>query len=78
MTALIAAVRAGLGLAVLPQGLADKDRSLRQAVTPTAAPTRDLWLVFHRDAARIPAVRAVIDYLVAIVGDETKRRTAVR
>jgi DNA-binding transcriptional LysR family regulator len=68
--ALLGAVRAGLGLAVLPQTLARHDKSLRQVPTSTAAPSRDLWLVFHRDVQRVPAIRAVIDHLVAIVKAE--------
>jgi DNA-binding transcriptional LysR family regulator len=70
MTALLGAVRAGLGLAVLPQTLACRDKTLRQVTTSTPAPTRDLWLAFHRDVRRIPAIRAVIDHLIAIVRSE--------
>jgi DNA-binding transcriptional LysR family regulator len=68
--ALLGAVRAGLGLAVLPQTLARHDKVLRQVPTSTPAPSRDLWLVFHRDVQRIPAIRAVIDHLVAIIKNE--------
>jgi DNA-binding transcriptional LysR family regulator len=65
--ALLGAVRAGLGVAVLPQTLARHDKALRQVPTSTPAPSRDLWLVFHRDVQRVPAIRAVIDHLVAII-----------
>ena len=68
--ALLGAVRAGLGLAVLPQTLARRDKALRQVPTSTPAPSRELWLVFHRDVQRIPAIRAVIDHLVAIIKNE--------
>ena len=70
LTALLGAVRAGLGLAVLPKTLADHDKALKQVPTPTAAPSRELWLVFHRDVRRVPAIRAVIDHLTAIIGSE--------
>jgi DNA-binding transcriptional LysR family regulator len=35
---------------------------------PTRLPplTRELWLLFHRDIGRSPAVRAVIDLITAI------------
>jgi len=35
---------------------------------PTRSPplTRELWLLFHRDIGRVPAVRAVIDRITAI------------
>ncbi len=70
LMALFGAVRAGLGLAVLPQGLARRDKSLRQVMTPLPVPSRDLWLVYHRDVGRAPAIRAVIDHLTAIFKSE--------
>jgi DNA-binding transcriptional LysR family regulator len=78
MTALLGAVRAGLGLAVLPQTLARRDKTLRQVTTSTPAPTRDLWLAFHRDVRRIPAIRAVIDHLIAIVRSELAMSGEIR
>ncbi len=74
-TALIGAVRAGLGVAVLPQGMAHYDKSLKELATPTPAPSRDIWLVFHRDGAKAPAIRAVIDHLTAIFKNEWARFT---
>jgi DNA-binding transcriptional LysR family regulator len=68
LSALLGAVRAGLGLAVLPQALARDDKTLRQVPTSIPAPSRDLWLVFHRDVRGVPAIRAVIDHLAAILG----------
>jgi DNA-binding transcriptional LysR family regulator len=65
LAALLGAVRAGLGLAVLPHGLARRDKAFRQVMTPTPIPARDLWLVFHRDMGRVPAIRVVIDHLTA-------------
>jgi DNA-binding transcriptional LysR family regulator len=70
LSALLGAVRAGLGLAVLPKTLAGHDKALKQVPTPTPAPSRELWLVFHRDVRRVPAIRAVIDHLTAIIGSE--------
>jgi DNA-binding transcriptional LysR family regulator len=67
---LIGAVRAGLGVAVLPQGMAYYDKSLKEVATSTLAPSRDLWLVFHRDGGKALAIRAVIDHLTAIFKNE--------
>jgi DNA-binding transcriptional LysR family regulator len=64
----LGAVRAGLGLAVLPQGLAQYDKSLRQVTTSIPAPSRDLWLAYHRDVRRSLAIRTVIDHLTATFG----------
>lgn len=63
---LLTAARAGLGLAVLPRILA---RTVPELVSvPTRLPplTRELWLSFHRDVGRSPAVRAVINHITAI------------
>jgi DNA-binding transcriptional LysR family regulator len=44
---------------------------------PTKLPplTRELWLLFHRDVGRTPAVRAVIDHIIEIM---TQARAAFR
>ena len=63
---LLTATRAGLGLAVLPCIMT---RGIPELVSvPTRLPplTRELWLLFHRDVGRSPAVRAVIDRITAI------------
>jgi len=59
----IEAVRAGLGISVLPHFAA---RGLVPVDVP-AAPTqmtRELWLLVHRDLKDAPRFRAVIDFLV--------------
>ncbi len=63
---LLGAVRAGLGLAVLPAALVWRDKALKKVPTPTPVPSRDLWLVFHRDVGKAPAIRAAINHLTAI------------
>jgi DNA-binding transcriptional LysR family regulator len=72
MTALLAAARAGLGLAVLPHSLARRDAVFKEVPTPTPAPSRDLWLVFHRDVGKVPAIRAVIGHLTEIIWNNRK------
>jgi DNA-binding transcriptional LysR family regulator len=58
-----AAARTGVGLAVLPQFLGDPDPALtRYDVTP-APPSRDIWLLVHRDLRQTPLVRAVMEFL---------------
>jgi DNA-binding transcriptional LysR family regulator len=58
-----AAARTGVGLAVLPHFLGDPDpRLTRYDVTP-APPSRDIWLLVHRDLRQTPLVRAVMDFL---------------
>jgi len=58
-----AAARTGVGLAVLPRFLGDTDpRLTRYDVTPPP-PSRDVWLVVHRDIRQAPLVRAVMEFL---------------
>lgn len=61
----VEAVRAGLGIGVLPhyvaKGLAAVPASVAQA---PGKMTRELWLLVHRDLKDAPRFRAVIDFLV--------------
>jgi DNA-binding transcriptional LysR family regulator len=63
---LLTATRAGLGLAVLPHMMACGVPELVSVPTRLPPLTRELWLLFHRDVGRSPAVRAVIDRITAI------------
>ena len=66
----VAAARAGLGIAALPHYLGDSDPGLkRQAVTQKPV-GRDVWIVVHRDLRQVPAVRAVMDFLVECLKSE--------
>jgi DNA-binding transcriptional LysR family regulator len=69
LATMLAAVRAGLGLAVLSHLMAGRDSSLVQVPTSDPPPSRELWMVFHRDLARSAAVRAVIDHIARIMTD---------
>jgi DNA-binding transcriptional LysR family regulator len=69
LTTLLTAVRAGLGLAILPCIMARGRADLVSVPTPLPPLTRELWLVFHRDVGRSPAVRAVIDRITTIAAD---------
>ena len=75
ITNLLTAARAGLGLAVLPCAVARNDPKLVRVPTKLPPLTRELWLLFHRDVGRTPAVRAVIDHIIEIM---TQARAAFR
>ena len=62
----LTAARAGLGLAVLPCMMTIGATDLVNVPTRLPPLTRELWLLFHRDIGRVPAVRAVIDRITAI------------
>jgi DNA-binding transcriptional LysR family regulator len=66
ITNLLTAARAGLGLVVLPCIVVRNDPNMVRVPTPLPPLTRELWLLFHRDVGRTPAVRAVIDHITAI------------
>jgi DNA-binding transcriptional LysR family regulator len=63
---LLTAARAGLGLAVLPSIMARGATELVSVPTRLSPLTQELWLLFHRDIGRAPAVRTVIDLITAI------------
>jgi DNA-binding transcriptional LysR family regulator len=58
-----AACKAGIGAAILPCVEADRDRDLVQILPPRQVSSTPIWLVVHRDLARTPRVRAVMDFL---------------
>ena len=66
ITNLLTAARAGLGLVVLPCIMARSAPELVSVPTQLPPLTRELWLLFHRDVGRTPAVRAVIDHITTI------------
>lgn len=55
----------GLGLALLPCILADGDPRLRRITAATLPPVQELWLVTHRDLARVARVRVVLEHVAA-------------
>lgn len=62
----IAAARAGLGLAVLPDFLV-ADPDLVRVLAPEAVFSDGIWLVLHADLAASARVRAVADFLADTV-----------
>lgn len=61
--ALLAAARAGVGIALLPCFLADPHRELVRVVGPDVVPCPDLWLVAHEARRAIPRIRAALAML---------------
>jgi DNA-binding transcriptional LysR family regulator len=64
--ALQAAARSGVGVAVLPCFVADRDPGLVRLEGPPPPP-HELWLLVHGDLRRTPRVRAVIGWIDALV-----------
>ncbi|MDH7804477.1 MULTISPECIES: LysR family transcriptional regulator [unclassified Rhizobium] len=61
------AVRAGAGVAGLPCFLGDADPNLVPVGKDIPAFSRDIWLLVHRDLRKTPSVRAVMDFVVALI-----------
>lgn len=70
--ALLAAARAGAGIAVLPRYLGDGDPALRHLPAPDE-PVETVWLFVHRDLRATPRVRATLD----VVADAMKNDAAL-
>ena len=62
-TGLLAAARAGLGLAVLPSLVADLDPDLVRCLPPEPDHEFEIWLLTHERLRHTPRVRAVLDFL---------------
>ena len=58
-----AACKAGIGVAILPCALADREPDLVCLLPPERVLSVKLWLVVHRDLLRTARVRAVMDFL---------------
>ena len=67
---LLAGVVAGLGIAVLPQGLGNADAALRRLELSPEPEGRGVWVVFHHDArSSADGPSAIVDDLVATARD---------
>ncbi|MFG1175589.1 LysR family transcriptional regulator [Erwiniaceae bacterium CAU 1747] len=69
LVAQIAAVKAGLGLAVLPVFIAEQETDLVMVIPADRVFSEDLWLVTHAGLRASARVRAVADFLVEIVAE---------
>lgn len=60
---LLAGVRAGMGLTILPGFLADREPDLIRCIPPKAEDTTGLWLMTHERLRRVPRIRIVLDFI---------------
>ena len=72
--AVLNAAIVGMGIAVLPCFMAEAEPNLRRLSAETTG-SREIWLVFHPDVAKIARVRTVIDFVTdAVAGEVTRLR----
>ncbi len=62
---LLAGVRSGMGLTILPAFLADREPDLIRCIPPKREDTTGLWLLTHETLRHVPRVRTVLDFLAA-------------
>lgn len=72
MVDLVAATQSGAGLALLPCFLAD-DQATLERLTPSVLVAQDLWLVYRREARVSKELRAVIRFVVDVVGEHAPK-----
>ena len=66
------AAAAGIGIALLPCFLADKEPGLARLTAPDTAPAGGLWLLTHADLRHTARVRAFMDFATEHVGRKRK------
>lgn len=62
-TGLLAGVRSGMGLTILPAFIADREPDLIRCIPPKKEDTTGLWLLTHERLRHVPRVRLVLDFL---------------
>lgn len=68
------AVKAGLGIGILPCFLADREPTLRRLPPGSPRPGREIWLLTHADLRHTARVRAFFDYMAEAI---TVRRALI-
>lgn len=78
VTALYSATLGGLGIALLPRSVADREPLLRLIETSDAPEPRPIWQMVHRDLQHAPRVRAVLDFLAGLFEPPSRRKITER
>ena len=67
------AVRCGVGLAVLPAFMADRDPTLQRVLPEQARFTRTFWMSMPQEAKAVPRIQAVWRFLKDVVREQQGR-----
>lgn len=67
----LVATQAGAGVAGLPCFLGDADAKLQRVAYEGEPFSREIWMAVHRDLRRSPQVRAVMDFLLKIMTENS-------
>lgn len=63
----------GIGIAVLPVALGDRQPHIERLDLGAIAPARDVWMGYHRDLRRLPRLRALVDFTVETLASEAHK-----
>jgi DNA-binding transcriptional LysR family regulator len=70
VSSIYSATVAGVGIALLPRAVADRDGRLVRLDTSSAPEPRTIWQAVHTDLQRSARVRAVLAFLAQILADQ--------
>jgi DNA-binding transcriptional LysR family regulator len=68
VSSIYAAAVAGVGLALLPASVADRDTALRRIPVASSPAPREIWQAVHEDMQKNRRVRVVLDFLAEVLG----------
>ena len=68
VSSIYAATVAGVGVALLPAAVADRDGALRRVPTASSPAPREIWQAFHADVQKNRRIRVVVDFLAEVLG----------
>ena len=66
----LAAAKAGLGVSILPCFIGDREPSLVTVLDKNEFPTKDLWVLYHRDLKGSARVNLVKDFLIQSISSK--------
>ena len=64
---LVSALKAGLGVAMLPCFIGDAESELKRCLRPIGELNSETWLILREDLRHTPHVRAFTDFVAAYV-----------
>jgi DNA-binding transcriptional LysR family regulator len=67
VSSIYSATVAGLGIALLPRTVAEREPTLRRIDTASAPEPRNVWQAVHADLQKSARIRAVLDFLATVV-----------
>ncbi len=68
----LGALRAGVGIAVMPHLLMAQHSTCVRVLPQYQAPARTLWLAVHGDLRHVPRVRTVMDFIDALFREQSR------